>query len=79
MRRALKFLEGKITISEIVTDASRSVMALLGEILFSVTHKNLIVHFMHAESDFPDYYHSLDVWHKSKKLKKSLFEVSGHP
>ena len=31
MRRALNFLEGKVSISEIVTDASRSIMALLGE------------------------------------------------
>ena len=30
MRRALRFLEGKAQISEIVTDASRSIMALLG-------------------------------------------------
>lgn len=32
----------------------------------------------YAEKDFSDYYHSLDVWHKSKRLKKSLLEVSGH-
>lgn len=68
MRRALKFLEGKVTISETVTDASRSVMALLSETLFSwLPAKNLLVQFMHVESDFPNYYHSLDVWHKSKK------------
>ena len=30
MRRALRYLEGKAQISEIVTDASRSIMALLG-------------------------------------------------
>ena len=30
MRGALRFLEGKTQISEIVTDASRSIMALLG-------------------------------------------------
>ena len=25
---------------------------------------------------FPEYHHSLDIWHKSKKLKKTLAEVS---
>ena len=50
-----------------------------------ITHTNLHSHnsiyytakFAYtAANEFPEYHHSLDVWHKAKKLKKSLSEVS---
>ena len=67
IRRALNFLKGNVSISEIVADASRSIMALLSEFFFlSLSHELSYILFTCAEKDFPDYYHSLDVWHKSK-------------
>ena len=77
MRRALRFLEGKAQISEIVTDASRSIMALLG--MFVILGWNITFTFLqYTEKNFSSYYHSLDVWHSQKNLKKSLLEVSRH-
>ena len=74
MRRALQFLEGKVQISEIVTDASRSIMALLGmfvplswkhRFIFNNIQKKIFqattTHWMYGIS--------------KKKLKKSLLEV----
>ena len=78
MRRALNFLEGEVSISEIVTDASQSIMALLGEFSSFLQAINDISYLHMQKKIFSDYYHPLDVWHKSKKLKKSLLEVSGH-
>lgn len=28
--------------------------------------------------EFPQYYHSLDIWHKAKKLRKCLLQVLSH-
>ena len=81
IRKALHFLKDKISISEVVTDASRTVMALMGEISLSkiifrnVTNYNNI---NLTEKEFSQYIHSLDVWHKSKKLKKCLAKVGIH-
>ena len=36
---------------------------------------NILTHYSIIEEKFPDIAHSMDVWHKSKKLKKSLNEV----
>ena len=33
MRKALKYLEGKLNVTEVVTDASSTVMSMLGEFL----------------------------------------------
>lgn len=78
LRKALCFLEGQVSISEVVTDASRTVMGLLGEIIpFStgVQKQYLLLLMIITAREFPQYFHSLDVWHKSKKLKKCLAEV----
>ena len=49
MRRALNFLEGKVSISEIVTDASQSIMALLGEFSSLVQAINYyIIFYLHV-------------------------------
>ena len=82
LKRALNFLKDKVKISEVVTDASTTVISCLGTCitLYNITHTNLhlqLIMFAYtAANEFPEYYHSLDVWHKAKKLKKSLSEVS---
>ena len=35
----------------------------------------LPLHFPFVARDYPKIFHSLDVWHKAKKLKKALEEV----
>ena len=82
LKRALNFLKDKVKISEVVTDASTTVISCLGTciILYNITHTDLhlqLIMFAYtAANEFPEYHHSLDVWHKAKKLKKSLSEVS---
>ena len=77
IRKALHFLKDKVSISEVVTDASRTVMALMGKIsLFKIIFRNVINNTNTiTERGFSQYFHSLDVWHKSKKLKKCLAKV----
>ena len=84
MRKALKYLEGRVTTSEVVTDASKSVISMLSEFVCVLVCVHVCVcvctalcsyNIKYLAKDFPHLYHSLDVWHKSKKLKKSLLEV----
>ena len=51
MRKALKFLEEKVNISEIVTDASKSIMSLFGEIVFVclILMVTLFLHCIHIQ------------------------------
>ena len=36
MRKALKYMEGKVNVAEVVTDASTTVMSMLGEVCVCV-------------------------------------------
>lgn len=60
-----------------VSDASRTVMALMGKISLSkIIFRNVINNTnTFTEKEFSQYFHSLDVWHKSKKLKKCVAKV----
>ena len=76
LKRALRFLKEKINISEFVTDASTTVISCLGIVCTCMCIKQhvqpSVLHTGLAANEFPENHHSLDVWHKSKKLKKSL-------
>ena len=74
LKRALNFLKDKVKISEVVTDASSSVMFCIG--IYMHNTKKLHLHLIMFVHTAAEYHHSLDVWHKAKKLKKSLSEVS---
>ena len=80
LRKGLRFLEDKISISKVVTDASRTVMSLMGEVFLLTVNINTVIILFScqtcADKEFSNCLHSLDVWHKSKKLKKCLAEVS---
>ena len=73
LKRALRFLKDEVTISEVVTDASTTVSSCPVRTL-CVHVQSSTLHIGLAATEFPEYHHSLDVWHKSKKLKKSLAE-----
>ena len=80
LKRALRFLKEKINIFEVVTDTSATIISCLGIVCTCMCVKQHVqpslLHTGVAANEFPEYHHSLDVWHKSKKLKKSLAEVS---
>lgn len=74
--RALSYLKDKVNIVEMTTDASTSVTNLLGrnvQFLKACTYY-AIYYFIACEH--PTVYHSMDIWHKSKLLKKVLTNVS---
>ena len=71
--RGLRKVIQDISVKEIVTDASASVRKMLG-----ITIKCLIcmvLYYAINSGKFPDIAHSMDIWHKSERLKKSLVEV----
>ena len=76
--RAVESLKRKgVKINELVTDASSTVIKHLGMSSLTVTTKNSNIPTFSAERDplFKDTFHSLDVWHKAKKLSKAITEV----
>ena len=69
LKRCLLFLQSHcIKVSEITTDASTSIISFLGKSLVKIV---LHVH-VHVATSHPEVFHSLDVWHKAKKLRKAL-------
>ena len=63
LMRLLRKLKGQFKLSEITTDASSSVIKALKEL----------------KKSHPEYaalIHSLDIWHKSKALRKALLKVA---
>lgn len=73
----MNFLKDKVKISEIVTDASSTVISCLGTCKISQKLHLQLIMLVHITANmFPEYHHSLGVWHKVKKLKKTLTEVS---
>ena len=67
------------TISELVTDASSTIIALLG----TVKHSHCIMRIMYghcvgSDSRLSQVFHSLDVWHKAQKLGKAITEAGVH-
>ena len=72
LKRCLLFLQSHgIKVSEITTDASTSIISFLGKSLVKIV---LHVH-VHVATSHPEVFHSLDVWHKAKKLRKALNKV----
>lgn len=81
LKKCLSSLLPIVRIEEIATDASTSIIAILAynvswcmyaQILFCMTTT-------YTARDYPNIFHSLDVWHKAKKLRKALEEVHmGH-
>ena len=83
LRKSLDFLLPNLRIVELTTDASTSIISMMGErgsCLHGVCLRmNTITYYTflytHVARDYPMIFHSLDVWHKAKKLKKALEEV----
>ena len=63
---SLEFIKGKFTCNKLVTDASSSIRKTIG--------KNVLLTACTA-TKYPTIFHSLDVWHKAKKLRKALTNV----
>ena len=79
-KRSMQYLTNKgIKISEIVTDASTAVISIAGKSYPLQVHLEscTCIYFFYfiVASNYTDVHHSLDVWHKAKKLKKGLSEV----
>ena len=53
MRKALKYMEGKVNIAEVVTDASTTVMSMLGEFVCACVcvYACVVTECMHTEVD----------------------------
>lgn len=69
----LDFLIAKgMKVAELITDSLTSVAKTLGMV---VVHINLYMLQILTETKYPSVYHSRNVWHKVKKLKKALAEV----
>ena len=68
-------LQADVDIEELVTNASSSVAKLL--CMYVVLLKKS-VSCISIATKYPTIQHSLDIWHKSKKLKKALGEVSSY-
>ena len=76
MIRCLDFLIAKgMKVAELITDSSTSVAKTLS---MFIIHRYIDTCFnclQNTETKYPSVYHSRDVWHKAKKLKKALAEV----
>ena len=80
VQHSLNRLIKEIKLVELVTDASTSVRALLGRLkCFKKSCNGKIFYtsilFQFLESQYKDIVYSLDVWHKSKSIKKCLAKV----
>ena len=72
--RVLKHLEDNgITVGELVNDASSAVWKMLGMYNY---FRRRVAYFDTLATDHPTIHHFMDIWHKPKKLKKALTEVS---
>ena len=69
--RSLNFLLPRIKCTEIITDASTSIRNILGLLKVSFLHNIILL----VAADYPNIFHSFDVWHKAKKFKKALAKV----
>ena len=78
IRRALQFLHGEVNISELVTYASRSIMSLLGELVFYVFKLWILVvfHYM-CRKRISRLLPFIRCVAQFKKVKKSIVR-SGH-
>jgi len=74
MIQCLDFLLSKgMKVAELITDSSSSVANTLG--IYKAVSKLCESKCLITETKYPTVYHSRDVWHKAKKLKKALAEV----
>ena len=71
--RSLKFLLPKLSCKEIVTDLS-AICNELGEYTSVELYAFILIFIIAAKH--PDIFHSLDIWHKSKKMRKVLTKVT---
>ena len=81
--RALRFLMAKlhdsVIVDEVITDASTSVRTVLGmhrDWCVCIVQLYVFLQLFHLATHFPEVHHSMDVWHKSKKLKQALTKVN---
>ena len=80
--RALRFLLAKlhdsVIVDEVITDASSAVRTALGMHCDRCVCriKQFVCLFFYLATHFPEVHHSMDVWHKSKKLKQALTKVN---
>ena len=73
MIRCLDYLIAKgMKVAELIIDSSNSVAKTLS---MFIIHRYIDTCFNCSETKYPSVYHSRDVWHKAKKLKKALAEV----
>lgn len=71
--REIKYLhENNITIDEIITDASTVVRKMLGTLCNTVDIIHLFWSFLCTAMEHPTIHHSIEIWHKAKKLKKTV-------
>ena len=70
--RSMRFIKGKLTCTELVTDGSSSIRKTIGN--FIVLCFSYMPCYISA-TKYPDIFHSLDVWHKAKRLRKALTNV----
>lgn len=77
LKKSLSFLLPLVHIKELTTDAAVAVIAMMGKIRNCIVQVVCLVIYVipYIARDYPNSVHSLDVWHKSKKLKKALEEV----
>ena len=70
----MQFLLPQISCKEIITDASTAIRHELGE--YTTVELYAFILIFIAATKHPDIFHSLDVWHKSKKMRKALTKVT---
>ena len=71
--RALKHLEDNGITVGLVIDALSAVRKMLGMYNY---FRRRVAYFDTLATDHPTIHHFMDIWHKPKKLKKALTEVS---
>ena len=73
--RSLQFLQTHILCKEIITDASTSIRKEMGKPSYNIQRYNCLHWCLFPATKHADIFHSLDVWHKSKKIRKALAKV----
>ena len=73
-------LHYSVTVDEVITDASTSVKTVLGMrhdwCVCTVQLYACFLQLFNSVTHFTEVHHSMDVWHKSKKLKQALTKVN---
>ena len=72
--RSLQFLLPKLSCKEIVTDSLSVIHNELGEYTSVELYAFILIFIIAAKH--PVIFHSLDIWNKSKKMRKALIKVT---